>query len=123
MQHCFGITTPDAGIARYSTELARYRRMRSHLQSGIVGTMSRVLPSPPEGVQLSHAPALSVDDAVDWYLGTLGIEVTPRYLKAQTDAGELHCQIICGKRRYATVELWRFIVTRPGHTKAKAVTS
>ncbi|MFV9634854.1 hypothetical protein [Mycobacterium neumannii] len=77
------------------------------------------IPAPPIGVQLSPVANKTATEAVEWYRSTLSVSVTTRYLKSATEAGELRCQIIAGKRRYSTAELYRFIVTRPSHTAAK----
>ena len=77
------------------------------------------IPAPPIGVELSPVPALVAVKAVEWYRNTLCVNVTTRYLKSATEAGDLRCQIIAGRRRYSTAELYRFIVTRPSHTAAK----
>lgn len=77
------------------------------------------IPAAPDSVTLSPVPALTAPEAVEWYRNMLGVGVTPRYLKTVTEAGQLRCQIVAGRRQYSTAELYRFIVTRPGHTAAK----
>jgi hypothetical protein len=80
-----------------------------------------IVPEPPGELELSPVPNKSAAQAVEWYRDRLDLEVTPRYLKAATDAGELRCQIVARRRMYSTAELYRFVVTRPGHTTGKRV--
>jgi hypothetical protein len=77
------------------------------------------VPEPPASLTVSPVPDKTVTDAVAWYRG-IGVEVTERWLKTVTDRKELTCRIVAGKRMYSTVELWRFIVTRPTRTAGAA---
>jgi hypothetical protein len=81
------------------------------------------IPEPPASLDLSPVPNMRVDQAVVWLRDTLGINVTERYLRRQTDAGELRCAVIAGARHYSSRALYEWLVTRPAHTKAKAVAS
>lgn len=81
------------------------------------------LPPPPDGVKLSHVPALTAEAAVDWYLDNFDLWVTARWLRDQVDAENLTCRIICGKRHFSTQELYRFIVTRPARTARRRATA
>ena len=75
------------------------------------------IPNPPPDVALSPVANKTADSAVDWLRSVLDIHVTTRYIKTQTEAGELRCQIVAGKRLYSTAELYKFILSRPGQTK------
>ena len=77
------------------------------------------LPDPPPNLELSPLANKTIDQAVDWLKDVLEINVRPRYLKTNTDSGELRCQIVSNRRMYSTAELYRFIATRPGHTAGK----
>ena len=77
------------------------------------------IPDPPPDWELSNWPGNDIDEAVEWYKKRNIKKVTKRYLKTNTDSGELKCQIVAGRRMYSTAELWRFIVTRPSHTAGK----
>lgn len=81
--------------------------------------MARTLPAPPPGVTLSPVANMGIGSARDWLRDALGVDVTTRYLKAATDARELRCQIVAGRRAYATTELYRFLVTRPERTSGR----
>lgn len=78
--------------------------------------MAQVLPPPPPGVVLSPVANKTIDEAKVWLQTALEVDVSTRYLKASTDAGELRCQIVAGRRRYSTMELYRFLITRPERT-------
>lgn len=81
--------------------------------------MTRTLPAPPPGVALSPVANKSIEDARDWLRDALGVNVTTRYLKAATDARELRCQIVAGRRAYSTAALNEFLVTRPERTSGR----
>ena len=81
--------------------------------------MPDAIPEPPPGLILSPVANRSIEQARDWYKDKFDLEVTARWLKNQTDAGELHCQIWVGRRMYSTQELYRFLVTRPERTAGK----
>src|SRR5262245_56389503 len=78
--------------------------------------MPEAIPEPPEGLILSPVANRTIEQAAEWYKEQFGLEVTTLWLKRQTDAGELHCQIWAGRRMYSTKELYRFLVTRPERT-------
>jgi hypothetical protein len=81
--------------------------------------MALVLPQPPTGVTLSPVANKTLDDAQAWLRSALEVDVSTTYLKKQTDANELRCQIVAGRRRYSTAELFRFLVTRPERTAGR----
>lgn len=78
------------------------------------------LPPPPAGLELSNVWNKTVTQAVEWLKEPpIEIEVTERFLKVSTDEDELPCRIVAAKRMYSTADLYRFIMTRPTHTKMK----
>ena len=81
--------------------------------------MARTIPEPPTGVTLSPVANKTIDDAKAWLGEVLEVDVSTRYLKSATDAGELRCQIVAGRRRYSTAELWRFMLSRPERTAGR----
>ncbi|RUP35007.1 MAG: hypothetical protein EKK51_00165 [Mycolicibacterium sp.] len=72
-----------------------------------------VLPPPPEGLELSAVPNLTMADAAAWCGSALGIPVKVRYLQDNASSGALRVSLIGGKRFVSTSELWRFVCTRP----------
>lgn len=88
--------------------------------------MSRVptpIPEPPPSLSLSPVPNMRLDAAAHWLRESLGINVTERYLRRQTDSGDLRCALIAGTRHYSSRALFEWVVTRPDHTKAKEKTA
>jgi hypothetical protein len=81
--------------------------------------MAFVPPAPPSGVTLSPVANKTIDEAQVWLRDHLELDVSTRYLKSSTDADELHCQIVAGRRRYSTSELYKFVVTRPARTAGR----
>ena len=77
------------------------------------------IPAPPPGLLLSPVPDKTLEQAVEWINTVLGPKVTERYLKSQTDKGELRTQVITRCRYYSTSELYRFILSRGQTAKAK----
>lgn len=88
--------------------------------------MSKVepeIPDPPPGVVLSPVANKSIDEALTWLREVLEVSVSRRFVRCSTDTQDLRCQIIAGRRRYSTAELYRWIVTRPTSTAARKVSA
>jgi hypothetical protein len=78
------------------------------------------IPDPPSWLELSHLPDKNLKQAVVWCQRDAKItNITERYLRNATDAGELKCRIIAGQRRYSTRDLYDFILTRPSGTAGR----
>lgn len=82
--------------------------------------MSRTLPAPPPGVQLSPVPSMDVHQAVNWCRVELKFPVTVRWLKECTNRGELSAAIVCGRRMYSTQAVYEFAVSRPNKKSVSA---
>lgn len=74
--------------------------------------MTRVLPKPPDGVQLSPVPNKTVDGSVEWFKSELDLEITPRYIRRLIAEGKLRCYIVARRRMLSTLDLYSMIVTR-----------
>lgn len=67
---------------------------------------------------LSPVPDRTTEQAAQW-ITKLGPEVSERYIRSQTDKGELNCSVIAGRRYYSTSELYRFVLSRGRTARAK----
>lgn len=51
--------------------------------------------------------------AVQWLRRELELAVTERYLKSETERGELRATLMANCRMYSSADLWHWACTRP----------
>lgn len=75
--------------------------------------MSRIVPAPPPGIELSPIPNVrKADAAADWITNTLGIPVTEQYVRDKTNQKRISYFLIRGVRHYSTQALYDFIMSQ-----------
>lgn len=85
----------------------------TNLVSPTTVTTAQQIPNPPPGLELSPVPNIRMAaSAAEWIRANLGIAVTDRYIKVQTEAKQIPYFLIHGVRHYSSQDLYDFIMTR-----------